>query len=187
MNRPLALASLAFPLLLTVASGPASALSTVRIETPTPSPVIGASFQVQIVADFTAPIAGFGLDLGFDGSIISLEAPPTIGPSWVSAFTPDGDGLAGLAPGAAVSGSDVLLATLSFAADMLGVSDLVLGISVLDATEGFALDPSGFDSVSFVDGSVQVVPEPASGLLASLGLVALGLRRPSRRGRRASS
>jgi hypothetical protein len=42
-------------------------------------------------------------------------------------------------------------------------------------TEGFALDPSGFDSIVFTNGLVEVVPEPATGLLFAGALVALGL------------
>ena len=172
-----------FSLLAAIALGaalhaePASALSSVRIETSNPSPQIGSTFDVQILADFTDPILGFGLDLDFDAALISSLSPPTIGPSWFGAFAPDGDGLAGLAGGGGVIGDDVLLATLSFSADSVGLALLDLSITLDDLTEGFALIPTGFDGVQLTGAQVQVAPEPTTSLLLGFGLLILSQRR----------
>jgi len=160
----------------TMTAEPAAALSSVRIETSTPSPDLGSTFEVQIIADFTDPILGFGLDLDFDETELSVVAPPTIGPDWFGVFAPDGDGLAGLAGGAGVLGTDVLLATVSLSADDAGLALLGLSITLDDLTEGFALIPTGFDAVSFTGAEVQISPEPSTSLLLTLGLVALSAR-----------
>jgi hypothetical protein len=156
-------------------TGSAAAESSVRIETASPTAVLGSSFDVRIVVDLSLPVVGWGLDLGFDPAILSLDAAPIIGPDWVGVFAPDGDGLSGLTPSVGISGTDILLATLSFTADSLGTSALLLSVTAGALTEGFALDPSGFDSIVFTNGLVEVVPEPATGLLFAGALVALGL------------
>lgn len=137
---------------------------------------LGAAFDVELRASMSEPVLGWGLDLTYDASKIQLTSAPVIAPAWVAFPAPDGDGLAGAAL-AAVTGADVLLATLHFQAIGVGVSQLLLSATLSDLTEGFALDPSGFDSVSFESGSVTIVPEPASGALLLAGLVALARRR----------
>ncbi len=172
-----------FPLLALLILGaalsaePAAALSSVRVETSNPSPDLGSTFEVQIIADFTDPILGFGLDLDINDAELSVVAPPTIGPDWFAVFAPDGDGLAGLAGGAGVVGNDVLLATLTLSADDAGLSLLGLSITLDDLTEGFALIPTGFDAVVLTGTQVQVTPEPSTSLLLSLGLLAISARK----------
>jgi hypothetical protein len=145
---------------------------------------LGDFFTVDIVADIPAaePILVWGLDLTIaDPAIASLTGPPEIGSEWFPAFSPDGDGLAGLAFPTGVSGIGVVLATLSFSADAIGDTYLFLSITPGDPTEGFGLDPMGFANVIFEPGHLQVVPEPSALLLGGLGwgLIAL-LTRPRR-------
>jgi hypothetical protein len=156
---------------------PASALSSVRFETATPAPTVGATFEVQIIADLSDPIVGWGLDLDFDDSILSMDGAPVIGPAWVGVFAPDGDGLSGLTPDVGISGSDILLATLTFTADALGASALIASVTPGALTEGFALDPTGFDTIAFTNGLIEVVPEPSTALLVALGLLMTATRR----------
>src|SRR5262249_52065103 len=128
-------------------------------------------------------VVGWGLDLTVtQPTLMSLVGAPAIAsPPWVPANAPDGDGLAGIASLAppingSVSGNNVALATLHFTAKLVGDTDLVLSTTPGDLTEGFALDPSGFDTVTFQAGHVTVVPEPATVLCLASGLL-LTLRR----------
>lgn len=136
---------------------------------------LGDIFTIDIVADIPDPIVGWGLDLAFDESIISLVEAPTIGPAWWPPYSaPDGDGLAALAFPTGISGTDILLATLTFSADALGETDLILSATPGDLAEGFALDPTGFADVTFELGHVVVVPGPTAVLLGAVGLGMVG-------------
>lgn len=84
--------------------------------------------------------------------------------------------------GTGVEGLGVLLATVSFVAAAPGITSLSLSESPEDFAEGFALDPFGFAAVTYVGGSVEVVPEPAAGALVASGLLALGACHRTRRG-----
>jgi len=161
-----------------LASAPAAATVTVRVVSPVSEVSVGEIFSIQLRAEASQPILGFGLDLGFDGAVLAIDAPPAIGPLWDPLVAPDGDGLAGLVFPAGLTG-DLLLATLSFEALAPGTTDIVASFTAGDLTEGFPLDPSGFDAdVSFVGAPIQVVPEPAAGLLVAAGLLGLaGYRR----------
>jgi len=102
-----------------------------------------------------------------------------IGPAWDPAFAPDGDGLAGLAFPDGVSGQDILLATVTVQGLAPGVWTMASGNSYpADLTEGFALDPTGFEQVVLEDfAAITVLPEPtALALLALGGLVVLRRR-----------
>lgn len=137
-------------------------------------------FTVNIVADIPDPILGWGLDLGFDQTVLSLRSF-NIGHSWFSATSLDGDNLAGLAFPNAVSGSNTILASLNFMALQQGTSILFSSFTATDLTEGFILETGGFADVAFVRGSVVIsdvttIPEPTTLLLFSLALVSLRVK-----------
>lgn len=156
---------------------------TVRFEPVEQTVNIGDDFTVNLVADILPPVLGWGLDVSaVTRDIISPLGLPAIGPAWVPAYAPDGDGLAGLAFPDSVSGPGVLLATLTFHADALGEVDLLAGVTPGDGTEGFALNPTGFAMVSFQLGLIIVTPEPLTAALLAAGAV-LALCSPSRRRR----
>ena len=163
------------------ASAPASA-SVIAYASPASSTQAqGANFQVSIYADFTLPagaagLLGFGLDLAYDHDLITLTAPPQLGPGFTGFTGPDGDALGGIAANA-LPGGTLLLAILSFHADAPGTSPLNLSVTAGDLTEGFALDPTGFDSVEFVTAQVTIVPEPGTALLLGTSLATLALAR----------
>jgi hypothetical protein len=156
-----------------LASGPATATVIVRVVSPVSEVTVGETFAIELRAEASQPIFGFGLDLGFDGALLAIDAPPAIGSLWDPLIAPDGDGLAGLVFPAGLTG-DLLLATLSFEALAPGITSIVASFTAGDLTEGLPLDPSGYDEdVSFVAAPIQVVPEPATGLLVAAGLLAL--------------
>ena len=148
---------------------------------------IGDIFSVDIVADIPNDVLGWGLDFGFNASVISQIGSPTIGPDWAAAFTPDGDQLAGLLiptfpptfPPAGITGEIILLATLTFEASHAGSSELFSGYTSTDLSEGFPLGfpfPSGsFANVDFnnVTVSVEPVPEPGTFILLSSGILGI--------------
>ena len=162
-----------------LAAAAASANVTVRFDPASVTINPGTIFSVAIVADIPQPVVGWGLDLNIQNpAVVSVAAAPSIGPPWVSAYAPDGDGLAALAFPTSVSGTGVVLATLSLSADAVGETDLWINVTPGDLSEGFALDPTGFDTFTVVPGHVKV-PEPST--IALLGLAALGVA--FRRGR----
>jgi hypothetical protein len=164
---------------LLTAPAPAGALVMVGFAPEASLVTPGTSFAVEIRADLGEPVLGFGLDLAFDPAILALESPPEIAAPWLPLFAADGDALAGAAFDAGLVGDDVLLAVLHLRALAPGTSALALSVTPGDLTEGFALDPEGFAADPFfAPGSVQVVPEPGTGLLVAAGLAALALRRP---------
>lgn len=137
---------------------------------------LGHAFSVDVVADINVPVIGWGLDvivIPIDG--MPQSGPPTVGPDWFAAPSPDGDGLAGLAFPSPVSGQSVVLATLQYIPSMEGHYDLLADTTMGDLTEGFALESGGFASMSFTPAAITVVPEPAT--LALLVLSAALLRR----------
>ncbi|MFQ5413113.1 MAG: hypothetical protein ACE5E6_01510 [Phycisphaerae bacterium] len=157
-------------------------LISVRAVPSTPAVQVGDVFTVKIFADIPVGIIGWGLDLGFDGALLSHDATTevAIGPSFLPFSGPDLDALGGLVPFpgslTGLTGVDVLLATMTFTALDVGTSVLGLGYTIGDPTEGFAAAPV-FPPVSieleFTDGIVTVTPVPAPGA-ALLGLVGFG-------------
>jgi len=139
--------------------------------------VIGDSFSIDILANITNPILGFGLDLTFsDNSILTFDGY-SVGTGFFQT-PPDLDpeiDLGALAMPSSISGAGVLLACLDFTAAACGDTDLLLSATFGDFTEGFPLDPFGFDTWTYDSGniSVSVVPEPSTLLLALFGLIGL--------------
>ncbi len=184
------LAATAAALLLIVSSAGASLVTdvVVRFDPPIQTVNINDVCTVDLIADNTAPVVGWGLDVGLSvPSIASIFTAPAVAfPPWVAAAAVDGDDLAALADPLAptngsVSGTGILLATLTFQADAQGTTDLLAGTTPGDLTEGFPLDPTGFATLSFEPGQVTVIPEP--GTLGSLLCAGLMLMRSRRRNR----
>jgi len=145
--------------------------------------MVGNLFTIDIVADIpeAEPVLGWGLDLTIDDpAVISQVGSPVIGPLWYAAYAPDGDELAALAFDQSVSGTNVLLATITFSADAVGQTDLILSVTDGDLTEGFPLDPTGFAEVSFEPGDVTVIPEPLAMVLVVMMAGLLAVRRRHR-------
>ena len=153
--------------------------ATIRIEPPAVVAAVGEEFNISVIADINVNVVGWGLDLLVDAPGLFAQAPPSIGPLWFPAPSLDGDGLAGLAFPNSVSGEGVLLGTITFKGLAPGTASLVASYTEGDATEGLAIDPTGFATIEFQPASVTIVPEPAAGSLLALGLGFLS--RPKRR------
>lgn len=174
--------------LIALAGSAKASIVQVSFQSPATTVVLGDLFTVDIVADTTAPIVGWGLDLNLSTpGILSLAAAPAIpSPPWRTTTGADGDGLVGLADPLApvngsVTGTGILLATLTFSADVIGQTDLVLSVTPGDLTEGFPLTtPGDFATVSFALGSVTVVPEPIPLFSLTFGALAVLSRRRRR-------
>jgi hypothetical protein len=161
-----------------LAASPASATVTVFfVAQDSEITSVGGTVSVDIMASMTEPIIGWGLDLTIgDTGIANLVSFTLASPPWDPPLTGmrDADGLTGFAFPSGLTGT-VPLGTLVFHGNALGITPIALSYTPGDETEGFAIDPTGFDTVNFIDGTVEVTPEPAS--LALLALGALALRR----------
>jgi hypothetical protein len=148
-------------------------------------PNVGGTVDIDIVMDTydTFPgqpvsILGWGIDLLYDNTKL-MVTNVVIGPEWDPAFAPDGDGLAGLRFPNGISGQDILLATVTVQGLAPGVWTIASGNSYpQDLTEGFALDPTGFEQVVLEDfAAITVLPEPTALALLALGGLVVFRRR----------
>lgn len=178
MNRMVSLVSV-MVLALSVPAAAGLVDVTVRFDPPFQTVLMGDTFTVDLVADIDLPVVGWGLDVTAETrGVIAPANPPLIGPLWIPAYCPDGDGLAGLAFPESVAGPGILLATLTYHADDLGTTDLLATITLDDPWEGFALDPTGFATITFEPAEVVVFPEPATAaLLVTAGALMVARRR----------
>lgn len=164
---------------LLCANAASAGLVEVRFDPPDQTVNLGSAFSVNLIADISDPVLGWGLDLTIqNAATASLLGPPVIGPQWFPFSTPDGDGLGGIAFPNSISGNNILLATLNFTADSLGDTNLLLSVTPGDLTEGFPLDPTGFADISFETGHVTVIPEPVSLVLVLSSFLVVSHRRP---------
>ncbi len=167
-------------LLLVVCCATSIAKATVTVTLDIPSEaVVGEMFEVQIVADLTNPVLGWGLDFESDAPSVAAITNVEVGADWLPVATSDGDGLAGAAFPSPIQGSQILLATLTLEA--LTEGEIQLSVSddhPVDLTEGFALDPNGFDTVNYEPMTLTVVPEPVtSAVLGIAGIATVARRR----------
>lgn len=140
---------------------------------------LNGTVDINLVADITDPVFGWGLDLLIGTPSITTLTSVAINASvWDAAFAPDGDGLAALSRLGSTSGNGIVLATLTFSGDAIGQSFLWASDTPGDPTEGWPLDPTGFDTAVYEKGSITVTPEPTT--LSLLALGALGLIRRRR-------
>ncbi len=144
-------------------------------------PLSGGPFTVDLVADVSDDVFGWGVDLAMGtGGIVSLDSIAINGALWTAPGSSD-DGLAGIGvpPGNSYSGNGLLLCTLTFSPLAIGDTDLFLSDDYpADQTEGWPLDPSGFDTdVTYNTGHIQITPEPAAFSLLVLGGLAVLRRR----------
>lgn len=150
---------------------------------------VGESITVNLVAstEFDGDVFfGWGLDLNFDSALLSLESM-LIAPNFIPPFASD-DGLGGTSMGTLLSGSNILLATLTFKALGAGLVDLLTSATLGDLNEGFS-GLAGPAMVTFSNASIDFtindatngqVPEPSSialFLIAAMGLVSLRRRK----------
>jgi len=165
------------------ASGAGAAI-TVALDPADPTiDAVGQTATVDILANIpeSEPVVGWGMDLQIENGTLGWWLLQVIGPEFVAVFAPDGDELAALVPPPnSVWGSPVLLATVEITGTAVGTTDLLPGDSHPDdLAEGFVLDPAaggGYAEITYVPGTLTVLPEPSSALLLFLA-AGLTLRR----------
>ena len=162
----------------------AFAVIIVSFDAPVTNVAPGDMFSVDLVADVDSGMAitSFGLDVTFDPAILDTDSAvvPTPIPFVGSLVDTTMDGVIKLTgfgpPGPGLSGL-LLLATLTFTAEMAGMTALDLAFPDFPVLDGFGLAAGGValpDAV--MPGQVNVtgvIPEPSTFLLVGLGLAAL--------------
>ena len=144
------------------ASADAGAQVTLRFDPATPTVSSGGAINARVLANIPAPIIGYGLDLQFDNTALSLTGVE-VGPAWFSATSANGSPLVGLAFPDPVSGQDTLLGTLHLQVNQgqcKGTTIISLNAAPDDLTEGFALVTGGF--ADFTPASATVSPVDAT-------------------------
>ena len=168
----------AVALLALIAAAPAFATVNVYFVPQNSSiPTIGNTTNVEIRADFTDAIIGWGLDVNVTNPGVADLTGFTVGPLWDPQLaSPDTVLLGGTSITDVGPGANILLATLTFQAFGNGVTPISL--SANDFDEGFLKnDFVTFDTTIFCNGTVTV-PEPASLVLVAVGgLLAIRRRR----------
>jgi hypothetical protein len=173
IHRLAQLAGLVTLLGLTASEAFAQNNVAVRFDPPTSAVSAGSSFAVKLIGDLSVPVAGWGLDLALDSSLLSIETIE-VGPLWFAANAADGDNLAGLTFPSPVGGQGTLLATLHLKASgkaCAGTSNLVAGSTPSDLAEGFPLPPGDFAEVTSTPGSVKVSDSLPPNISAALSAV----------------
>ena len=157
-------------------AAPAMANVEVSFDLPDSVVEVGQTVDIDIVATFSAPVVGWGLDVTLSDPGLGDWTDLTIGPLWDSSGSIDGDGLAGLVFPTGYTG-EVLLATLTYEAGWtLGTTDITLSYGP-EEDEGFLLESGPLDPVvTFNPGTIEVTPEPAT-LPLLVAALAFGLRR----------
>lgn len=187
-------------LLASLVVAEAASATSIALLPSNPSVALGNTLQIAITADIDTPdaIIGFGFDVGTGPNGILNFVGFTPGPLFADdpfALAPlsDGDGIRGasggdLLLGPAISGSNVLLGTLTFLATSTGTVTVGLGADDLNFfyTEGLIPEDPGLTNFlptvagSDITVAVNGVPAPSEITLIGLGLAILGATARSR-------
>jgi len=173
----------------------------VSLETPGNVVRVGDAVDVSVFGSPSDVLVGFGFDLVFDNpSVLSYDGFDA-GTGFTGVPTPDGDNIAGLSFSGGVQGTNQLLGVAHFTALQPGDVTLALRTTPDDLTEGFARSGEGFFGIGSLNGLTlsvagasggaagggsgggggQQIPEPATAVLLSMGVLAM-LRRRVRQG-----
>ena len=140
---------------------------------------VGETVTMEIWADFSIPVTGWGLDAFPALSEFAAITDVAIGSAWSGSDTLDGDGLAGLSFPNGNNGV-TLLTSITIEGLLEGYTPLTLDYSPAE-DEGFLTESGTLDqNVSFSPTAIQVVPEPASVSLMLLSVLLLHHRRLNR-------
>ena len=164
---------------------PAHALFDLYIEPVASDIQVGDTVDVDVLLDATGTgfdIIGFGVDLLFDSSILGVDSA-AVNTVLFDGFsnvveTPGRLAFDGLTLGASHTGLDILLASVTFSGDAVGLSALTFDFPDLGTLDGLLrpIPPGGAvapDIVRTASINVTSVPLPATLALMLLGLVSL--------------